>query len=60
MKQIEQRLDVQISHRGDAFYIDGDIDAVERAESLLMRLYEETEISQQISADTLHLMIQGS
>ncbi|WP_151790680.1 PhoH family protein [Acinetobacter soli] len=60
LKQIEQRLDVQITHRGDAFYIDGDIDAVERAESLLQRLYDESEISDQISADILHLMIQGS
>ncbi len=60
LKQIEQRLDVQITHRGDAFYIDGDIDAVERAESLLQRLYDESEISSQISADILHLMIQGS
>ncbi len=29
LKQIEQRLHVQISHRGDAFFIDGEIDAVE-------------------------------
>ncbi len=41
LKQIEQRLDVQISHRGDAFFIDGEIDAVERAETLLQRLHEE-------------------
>ena len=60
LKQIEQRLDVKISHRGDSFFIDGDIDAVERAEVLLQRLHEEAEVSEQISADTLHLMIQGS
>ena len=60
LKQIGQRLDVQISHRGDAFFIDGEIDAVERAELLLQRLYEESENSSQISADTLHMMIQGS
>ncbi len=60
LKQIEQRLDVQISHRGDAFFIDGEIDAVERAETLLQRLHEEAESSAQISADTLHMMIQGS
>ena len=28
LKQIEQRLDVKISHRGDSFFIDGDMDAV--------------------------------
>ena len=60
LKQIEQRLDVTISHRADAFFIDGEIDAVERAEGLLHRLHEESEISNQITADTLHLMIQGS
>ncbi|MGL5403434.1 MAG: PhoH family protein, partial [Acinetobacter sp.] len=60
LKQIEQRLDVKITHRGDAFYLDGDIETVERAEALLQRLYQESEISPQISADVLHLMIQGS
>ncbi|MCG2574046.1 PhoH family protein [Acinetobacter sp. ME22] len=60
LKQIEQRLDVQITHRGDVFYIDGDIEAVERAETLLQRLHEEAELSSPISADQLHMMIQGS
>ena len=60
MKQIEQRLDVKVTHRGDSFFVDGEIDAVERAESLLQRLHEEAEVSQQISADVLHMMIQGS
>ena len=60
LKQIEQRLNVQISHRGEEFFVDGDLEAVERAESLLQRLHSEAEISQQISSDTLHLMIQGS
>ena len=43
LKQIEQRLEVKISQRGDVFYLDGDIAAVERAEILLMRLHPETE-----------------
>lgn len=60
LKQIEQRLNVQITQRGDAFFIDGDIDAVERAEALLHRLFEESEPPRQITADQLHLMIQGS
>lgn len=60
LKQIEQRLDVQITHRGDVFYIDGDIEVVERAETLLQRLHEEAELSSPISADQLHMMIQGS
>ncbi|OTG67423.1 PhoH family protein [Acinetobacter silvestris] len=60
LKQIEQRLAVKIAQRSDQFVIDGEIDAVERAESLLHHLYEETEVSLPISADTLHLLIQGS
>lgn len=60
LKQIEQRLDVKIDHRGDSFYLDGGIDEVERAEILLQQLYAEAEVSQQISADVIHLMIQGS
>ena len=32
LKQIEQRLEVSIAHRGDSFYVDGELDAVERAE----------------------------
>ena len=60
LKQIEQRLQVNISYRGDVFYIDGTIAAVERAEMLLQNLHDESETSSQISADTLHMMIQGS
>ncbi|MEF9993466.1 MAG: PhoH family protein [Acinetobacter sp.] len=60
IKQIEQRLDVKITQRGDAFYLDGDLETVERAEALLQRLYQESETSTQISADLLHLLIQSS
>lgn len=60
LKQIEQRLEVKIDHRGDSFYIDGGIDEIERAEILLQQLHAEAEVSQQISADVIHLMIQGS
>ncbi|WOE31310.1 MULTISPECIES: PhoH family protein [unclassified Acinetobacter] len=60
LKQIEQRLNVKIFHRGEAFFIDGEIDIVTRAEQLLHRLHEESELNPQITADTLHLIIQGS
>ena len=60
LKQIEQRLQVNISNRGDSFFIDGNLENVERAESLLQSLYAEAELSQPISADTIHLMIQGN
>ena len=60
LKQIEQRLTVKIAQRGEQFFIDGELDAVVRAEMLLQRLYAEAQLSQHISTDTLHLMIQGS
>ena len=46
LKQIEQRLQVNISNRADSFFIDGNLEAVERAENLLQRLYAEAELSQ--------------
>lgn len=58
LKQIQQRLNVQITQRGDTFYVDGELEDVERAEILLQKLHEEA--SSPISADLLHLMIQGS
>lgn len=60
LKLVEQRLEVKIAQRGDQFVIDGDLGAVERAETLLERLYEETEHTRQLSPEQLHLMIQGS
>lgn len=60
LRQIEQRLQTNISHRGDSFFIEGDMPQVERTEAILQRLFEESEITQTISADQLHLIIQGS
>lgn len=60
LRQIEQRLQTNISHRGDSFFIEGDMPQVERTEAILQRLFEESESTQNISADQLHLIIQGS
>lgn len=60
MRQIEQRLQTIITQRGDSFYIEGEMDKVERTEAILQRLYEESEHQQSITADQLHLMIQAS
>lgn len=60
LKLIEQRLDVKIAQRGDLFIVDGELEAVERAEVLLQRLYEESAENRSISPDQLHLLIQGS
>lgn len=60
LKLIEQRLDVKIAQRGDLFIIDGELPAVERAEILLQRLYEESSENRLVTPDQLHLLIQGS
>ncbi len=60
LKQIEQRLKLTISHRGDSFFLEGDVAQVERGEAIFQRLFEESEQKKNISADELHLIIQGS
>lgn len=60
IKQIEQRLKLTISHRGDCFFLEGDVAQVERGEAIFQRLFEESEQKKNISADELHLIIQGS
>ncbi len=60
LKLIEQRINVKISHRGSLFIVEGELDAVERAESLLERLYQETAETRNLSPEHLHLLIQGS
>jgi phosphate starvation-inducible PhoH-like protein len=60
LKLIEQRLDVKVAQRGDLFILDGELDAVERAEVLLQRLYEESADNRMVTPDQLHLLIQGS
>lgn len=59
LKQIEQRLNVTIHHRGDTFTIEGQTKAVERAEILLHKMYDESATAV-LSADQLHIMIQAS
>ena len=60
LKLIEQRLDVKVAQRGDLFILDGELEAVERAEVLLQRLYEESADNRLVTPDQLHLLIQGS
>jgi phosphate starvation-inducible PhoH-like protein len=60
LKLIEQRIHVKISHRGSLFVVESELDAVERAESLLERLYQETEETRNLTPEHLHLLIQGS
>lgn len=59
LKQIEQRLNVNIAQRGEYFVIGGELAQVEQAEQILQHLYEESE-NQTVTADQLHLIIQAS
>ena len=60
LKQIEQRLEVQIHHRGHHFHVHGSLAAVTHAERLLTTLYEETLTNADITSEMVHLMLQTS
>ena len=57
LKQIEQRLDVTIRNRGNAFQLAGANAQVRLAARLLEQLYRETE-SEDITPDMVHLFLQ--
>ena len=59
LRQIEQRLEVEISNRGGEFHIEGPPKAVTTAKGLLRRLYAETEASE-ISPERVHMFLQES
>lgn len=59
LRQIEQRLEVEISNRGSQFHIEGEADAVRTATGLLKRLYAETADSD-ISPERVHMFLQES
>ncbi len=59
LRQIEQRLDVEISNRGSQFHIEGTREAVATATGLLERLYAETEATE-ISPERVHVFLQES
>ena len=60
IKHIEQRLGINIHHRGFAFQLQGALDAVNHGERLLQRLYDETAHNKELSSDMVHLMLQTS
>jgi len=59
LKQIEKRLDVQISHRGDHFSVEGDEAASDSARALINHLYAITE-NQTLAPEEVHLSLQES
>ncbi|NNF52056.1 MAG: PhoH family protein [Gammaproteobacteria bacterium] len=59
LRQIEQRLNVEIRNRGSEFHIEGAPEAVSTATGLIKRLYDETEASE-ISPERVHIFLQES
>lgn len=59
LKQIEKRLDVQISNRGDHFEVDGDEAAATSARALIDHLYAITE-NENLAPEEVHLSLQES
>lgn len=60
IKYIQERLDIQITHRQDAFILTGDLSAVEHAELILGKLAELAKDQEDITGEELHLIIQSS
>ncbi len=60
LKYIQERLEVQITHRQDKFVITGALTSVERAEIILTKLAELAQEQDDIDGEQLHLIIQSS
>ncbi|WP_428239823.1 PhoH family protein [Gynuella sp.] len=60
LKQIEKRLNIRISSRGNHFELNGDDRTVKAAGEILKRLYRETQNNQDITPDLVHLFLQES
>jgi len=58
LRQIEQRLGLQISARGNQFQLKGPGDAVAAAKRLLEHLYAEVCLGVELSPESLHLQLQ--
>lgn len=59
LRQIEQRLGVEINNRGNAFNVIGDLPSVTAAGEVLKELYAETEL-EQLTAGRVHLFLQAA
>ena len=60
LKHIEKRMGVRIGYRGHHFRVTGDGEAATAAVEVLKHLYRETEASEDIDPDTVHLFIRES
>ncbi len=59
LRQLEERLSVEINNRGNAFSISGDVQAANAAAKVLQELYASTE-NQTLSSSSVHLHLQES
>lgn len=59
LKQIESRLGVEVSSRGDLFKVSGQSDNIANAQKLLTHLYHATD-SESLSPERVHLYLQDS
>lgn len=60
IKQIEQRLGIEIRNRGNRFSLHGNSVRTRTAERLLLELYRETDNGKNITPDEVHLALQQS
>ncbi len=60
LRQIEQRLHIQIHNRGNVFAISGGKSDAQTAGNLLVNLYEEATRGDDLTPDTVHLFLQQS
>jgi phosphate starvation-inducible PhoH-like protein len=60
LKQIEQRLNIEIRNRGNVFALYGDNRTTQAAGKLLHNLYQETNSNGDLTPDQVHLAIQQS
>ncbi len=60
LRQIEQRLDIEIRNRGNVFALYGAPASTQVAGNLLFNLYRETGASEDLTPDAIHLFLQQS
>lgn len=60
LRQIENRLNIEIRNRGNLFVLSGEDEAARTGAGVLEHLYEETEADSNLTPDKIHLVLQQS
>lgn len=60
LRQIEDKLEVQITNRGNLFQLTGQPDQVTSASEVLKQLYKDTRTSKDLGPDEVHLILRES